>query len=138
MDIIITAKEFAQNEYVKNDPKHQWGHIEEVMQRAMEIVTVLEKKDIPVDKEALQLAIIFHDIDYESYETHVDASMSVAKEFLEQHNYPEERIAKVVNIMRDHSTPHRKKFGDAQLIEGKIIYDADKSIYLTPGTRQTN
>ena len=33
--------------------------------------------------------------------------------------------------MLDHSTPHRKQLGEAKSIEGKIIYDSDKSIFIT-------
>ena len=42
----------------------------------------------------------------------------------------DERIERIREIMLDHSTPHRKIRGDASTIEGKIIYDADKSIFL--------
>lgn len=105
------------------------------MTRAKEIMEKLSKD---IDHEALELAIIFHDIDYNSeenteknYENHVDNSIKVAGAFLQENAYPEERIKKVQQIMLDHSSPHRKIFGDAKNIEGKIIYDADKSIFIT-------
>lgn len=130
--IIINAIAFAKVEYEKNDPLHRWSHIENVMKRASEIV---EKITIPVDLELLKLAIIFHDIDYnsekdfeESYKKHPDNSVKIAEKFLHDHNYPQERIEKVKEIMLDHSTPHRKIRGEAKSIEGNIIYDADKSI----------
>ena len=81
-----------------------------------------------VDYEALKLAIIFHDIDYREYETHVENSIKVAESFLKKEGYSKDRIEKVKEIMLNHSSPHRRKFGDAKLLEGKIIYDADKSI----------
>lgn len=127
MDILQKAEEFAKRRYLKNDPIHQWSHIQNVMDRALELAKHYED----VDYEALKLAVIFHDIDYLSYETHVDASVAVAQEFLNERNYPRERIDKVKEIMLDHSSPHRKKRGDATLLEGKIIYDADKSIFIT-------
>ena len=127
MGIIDKAGEFAKEEYRKNDPKHRWGHVEAVFERAKEIGRDFEE----VDWEALELAIIFHDIDYSSYETHVDKSVEIAEKFLKENNYPVERIEKVKEIMLNHSGPHRRKFGDAKLLEGKIIYDADKSIFLT-------
>lgn len=130
--IIEKAIKFAKVEYEKNDRLHRWSHIENVMKRASEIV---EKIELPVDLELLKLAIIFHDIDYnsekdfeESYKKHPDNSVKVAENFLNKNNYPEERIEKIKEIMLDHSTPHRKTRGDSKSIEGKIIYDSDKSI----------
>lgn len=134
MDIIKKAILYAKKEYEKNDPMHRWSHIEDVMERALEIAE--KRKDI--DYELLNLAIIFHDIDYnseknleENYKNHVDNTIKKAVEFLKINDYPKERIERVKQIMLDHSTPHRKKFGDSNIIEGKILYDADKSIFLT-------
>ena len=134
MHIVDKATKFAKNEYEKNDLFHRWQHIENVMKKAMEIAALV--KD--VDYESLKLAIIFHDIDYNSEETpednyynHPNNSTRIAERFLEKNNYPHTRIRKVIEIMLDHSTPHRKRFGEAKSIEGKIIYDSDKSIFIT-------
>jgi len=127
MDIIEKSEEFAKKQYEKNDPIHQWDHVEAVLKRSLEIADQLEN----VDYEALKLAIIFHDIDYSSYETHVEASIKVAEDFLQNENYPKDKIEKVKEIMLNHSSPHRRKIGEAKLLEGKIIYDADKSISFT-------
>ncbi|MFH1456647.1 MAG: HD domain-containing protein [Patescibacteria group bacterium] len=133
--IIQKVIDFAKIEYEKNDSFHSWQHVENVMKRADEIA---EKIDDPIDFETLKLAIIFHDIDYHSekdfetnYSNHVDNSVKVAKKFLNENNYPKEKIEKVKDIILDHSTPHRKKQGEAKSIEGKIIYDSDKSIFIT-------
>ncbi|MEX1013923.1 MAG: HD domain-containing protein, partial [Candidatus Paceibacterota bacterium] len=94
--IIEKAIKFAKVEYEKNEPLHRWSHIENVMKRASEIV---EKIKLPVDLELLKLAIIFHDIDYnsekdfeESYKKHPDNSVKVAENFLNKNNYSKERI----------------------------------------------
>lgn len=129
MDIIKKAEEFAKIEYLKNDPLHQWHHIESVQKRADEICSKLRGVDI--DLEALRLAIIFHDINYHTYEDHPDASVKVAINFLVQNGVSEERIHQIKEIMLDHSSPHRKVRGEAKSIEGKIIFDADKSIFIT-------
>ncbi len=133
--IIEAAITFSKVEYKKNDPKHQWRHIEDVMKRASEIVERIKEE---VDLELLTLAVIFHDIDYhskesfqENYKNHVESSMQVAGAFLKEQNYPQERIEKVQQIMLEHSNPHRQKSGEAKTMEGKIIFDSDKSIYLT-------
>jgi HD superfamily phosphodiesterase len=130
--IIKRATEFAKTEYKKNELLHGWGHIENVMRRTSEII---EKLDDDIDYESLKLAIIFHDIDYNSeespdknYENHVDNSIKVADNFLRKNDYPIEKIKRIKQIILDHSGPHRRKFGEAKSIEGKIIYDSDKSI----------
>jgi len=127
MDIVKKAEEFAKKEYKKNDPKHQWNHVEKVLKRALKIAENFDK----IDYEALKLSIIFHDINYKSYKTHVEDSIKIAEKFLKENDYSKEKIRKVKEIMFDHSTPHRKKLGEAKLVEGKIIYDADKSLFIT-------
>ena len=133
--IINKAIEFAKFEYKKNDSFHCWGHVENVMRKAIEITKKLNEN---IDHEVLELAIIFHDIDYSSedsveknYKNHVDNSVKVAEVFLKQNKYPKEKIKKVRQVMLDHSTPHREQLGEAKSIEGKIIYDLDKSIFIT-------
>lgn len=129
MNLIQKAEEFAKIEYLKNEDFHQWHHIENVQKRADEICEKL--KSTKIDNEALRLAIIFHDIDYKSYENHPDASVEVAKRFLISNNVSAERINQITEIMLDHSSPHRKIRGEAKTIEGKIIFDSDKSICIT-------
>jgi putative nucleotidyltransferase with HDIG domain len=133
-NIVAKAKKFAKREYKKNDPKHQWSHVEAVMKRALEIADQLKN----VDYELLKLAVIFHDIDYnseltyeENYDKHVENSIKIAENFLLENEYPLDKIKRLKQIMLDHSTPHRKVLGDSKVIEGKIIYDADKSIFIT-------
>ena len=120
--IIKTSENFAKKEYAQHDKQHQWKHVEEVMTVALK----LAKSYPEVDLEILKLAVIFHDISYETYQTHVDESVAVAKKFLRENNYPEKRIQYVLAVMIAHSGPHRKKLSETDLIEGKIIYDADK------------
>ena len=134
MDIINKSIDFAKKEYQKNDPLHQWNHVENVMKRAIEIANQLEN----VDYELLKLGIIFHDIDYnsesnfkENYKNHVENSIKVAEKYLKDNEYDKEKIKKVKQIILEHSTPHRKQYGDAKTKEGKILYDADKSIFIT-------
>jgi len=122
MDIIKVSKKFAKIEYKKNDKKHQWSHVENVMCTALKLVKFYPAADL----EILELAIIFHDIDYHKYETHVEESIKLAEKFLKKNNYPNNKIAKVLQVMIAHSGPHIKKLGKTKLIEGKIIYDSDK------------
>lgn len=124
MAIIEKSEKFAKEEYKKNDSAHQWSHVEKVRKIALE----LTKKIKNADFEALQLAIIFHDIDYSNPKLHTENSIKVAKNFLRKNSYPEKKIEKVKEIIFSHTTHLRKEFGEAKLIEGKILYDADKII----------
>lgn len=120
--ILKLSEEFAKREYAKHDEQHQWDHVEEVMNVALKLASYYPKTDL----EILKLAVLLHDIHYESYETHVEKSMDVAKNFLLRNGYPTDRTQLVLNVMIAHSGPHRRKLGDTNMIEGKIIYDADK------------
>ncbi len=122
MSIIKLAEQFARKEYAKHDEEHQWLHVETVMEIALKLAKFYPE----VDLEVLKLSVIFHDISYEQYETHVEESMKVAEKFLEEHNYPKDKIKKVLQVIISHSGPHRERLGEAKLIEGKIIYDSDK------------
>ncbi len=63
MDIIKSSENFAKKEYAKHDKKHQWNHVESVIN----IASKLAKFHSEVDLEILKLAVIFHDISYEQY-----------------------------------------------------------------------
>lgn len=130
MDILKKTEYFARKRYKKNNKFHQYTHVEAVLKRSLEIIKNMDNSE-NIDLEALKLAIIFHDIDYSSYETHVDNSVKVAEKFLNENNYPKTKIKRIIEIMYNHSTPHQKRFGKAKLIEGKIMYDADKSLFIT-------
>jgi len=121
-EIIKFSEEVAKKEYIKHDSEHQWSHVEEVMGVAFKLVKFYPK----VDLEILKLAIIFHDVIYNQYETHVEDSAKFAEEFLRKQDYPEEKIKNVVKVIFAHSGPHRRINGETNLIEGKIIYDSDK------------
>ncbi|MCX6767891.1 MAG: HD domain-containing protein [Candidatus Micrarchaeota archaeon] len=122
MGIIEKAEEFAKKEYLKNGPAHGWAHVEKVRKTAFKLASGLEG----VDLELLHLAVIFHDVDYSDPKFHTENSTRIAESFLMRNSYPEDRIGKVKSIMFSHTTHLREKFGEAELVEGKILYDADK------------
>ena len=45
---------------------------------------------------------------------------------LDKQNYPADKTQKVCDVMMAHSGPHRRKLGNTNLIEGKIIFDAER------------
>jgi HD superfamily phosphodiesterase len=79
-NIVNQAKEFAKEEYAKHDPMHRWDHVEQVLDTALYLEDFYREE---LDSEILRLAVILHDIWYESYDKHVDESVKMAKSFLE-------------------------------------------------------
>ena len=77
----------------------------------MNIALKLVEFHSEADLEILKLAVIFHDISYEQYETHVEESIKVAGKFLNEQNYHEDKIKKVLQVMISHSSPHRRRLG---------------------------
>ncbi len=50
----------------------------------------------------------------------------MAETFLIKEGYPEDRVKRIVNIIISHSGLYRRKHGDSDIIEAKILYDADR------------
>ncbi len=54
----------------------------------------------PQELEALELAALFHDTGFtQTYHNHEDASKNIAAKFLQEEGYPEEKIAKVIDLI---------------------------------------
>ena len=120
--LIKKAEKLAKKMCEQNDKDHNWQHVEDVWS----IVQKLSKHFPEADLELLKLAVIFHDCDYNSPETHHEDSADFAKKFLIENDYPEEKIKQIYQIMLDHRGKYRRANGESETIEGKIIYDADK------------
>jgi predicted metal-dependent HD superfamily phosphohydrolase len=75
----------------------------------------------PEEMEILELAALFHDVGFvEVYNGHEGVSRRYAREFLEQQNYPEEKLEKVLACIEVTFPPNRP-----QNVLEKIIRDAD-------------
>jgi len=101
---------------------HRWKHAYRVMRRA----TILaEQLDEEVDLEILQISALLHDIDqpFNRKEEHVKRSIIKAEEILEEIGYPKDRILKVLDIIKQHSSEGKI---DISTREAKILFDADK------------
>src|SRR5690606_35900085 len=54
----------------------------------------------PEELEILNLATLFHDVGFsETYTGHEDVSGQIAREFLESHSYPPDKIDKIVALI---------------------------------------
>lgn len=102
---------------------HRRDHIERVMWNAKAIANHYQD----IDLEILELGVLLHDIHQPYYDkqNHVDASAELARRILSDLDYPTETIARVVTLIKEHST---ETIGDVNptSMEAKILFDADK------------
>jgi len=98
---------------------HNYKHTSEVVDA---IKKIGNKSDLSEnDSEIVTLAGWFHDAGFtQKYENHEDVSIEIARNFLKENNYPEEKIEKVVNCINATRFPQDPK----NLLE-EIICDAD-------------
>lgn len=111
---------------------HDWEHLDRVRKRALRIADRLEKKGnrsddggLLIDREALELAALLHDVDqpYDRKEDHAELSAIRANRILTDLGFSGRTIEKVQAIIREHSS----KGGEPpESCEGKILFDADK------------
>lgn len=108
-------------------PSHRLDHFQRVLKNAIEI----SKKSRLLDRESLCLAALLHDIDEaaDKKNVHVSRSVTKARAILIDLGYPDEKTARVVDLIEQHSSeldilPRSK--------EARILYDADKIDGLGP------
>lgn len=110
--------------YVKEIyPEADFPHIAEVVAYGQQLA-----RETGADEEIVTIAAYFHDISRVTLgpEEHNVKSAEMAREWLSQHGYPEERIERVMVAIIAHM---RAVTGPEQAlvpIEGRILYDADK------------
>jgi predicted metal-dependent HD superfamily phosphohydrolase len=87
---------------------HNLYHTLDVVESSIEIG--IGEKLSPDEMEMVQIAAWFHDIGYiEKPEGHEEVSAMYAGNFLNEENYPEERIAKVVGCILATKVPQKPK-----------------------------
>jgi len=100
---------------------HNLRHTQDVVMASKEISKELRLSE--ADTEIVALAAWLHDAGYtEKYEGHEEVSVEITREFLSKHNYPEDKIQKVVDCV--HATKYPPKPNN-QLEQ--VICDADLS-----------
>ncbi|MCW8822963.1 MAG: DUF5706 domain-containing protein [Ignavibacteriaceae bacterium] len=98
---------------------HNLTHTAEVVKATEEISDASGVSE--EEKELLLIAAWFHDIGYtESIDNHEDIGISIATQFLEKNNYPQEKINRVAELINATRIPRNPK----NLLE-EIICDAD-------------
>ncbi len=111
----------AQLEIAQNvSSVHKRDHIERVWITSRKICEKLGG-----DLEVMAAAVMLHDLGrHQGLEIHGEKSAELAKPILEKHNFPKEKIPKVLEAIaqHDYTFPAEKR----KLLESKILYDADK------------
>lgn len=121
--ILKNVEDYIINFYATKSPKHNYyhsiTHIKFVVNKVLEIG---RNEDISEeDLEILQIAAWFHDVGHiESWEGHENVSINHAKNFLQELNYPENKISKVSQCISATQLPSKPK----DILE-EIICDAD-------------
>lgn len=122
-DIISKAEQYVYTLLDENLPEtyvfHNTAHTRSVTETARKIA---KKSDLNKDNiEIITLAALFHDTGYSlSYDGHEDNSVAIARKFLTDNSYPQEKIDQVSTVIE--GTKHPQKPVD---IMQEIMCDAD-------------
>ncbi len=120
---ILPLAQTAATEILLSLPKslvyHNLSHTREVVMAADKIGTYCNLTE--TEKEILLLSAWFHDTGFRhTYDRHEDKSIEVARDFLEKHNYPEDKMNQVIESI-DSTRVNKKPQNTIQ----KILHDAD-------------
>jgi HD superfamily phosphodiesterase len=91
-----------------------------------------EGRTTEVDRDALVIAAFLHDISTVEYgfQEHQVKSAEMAEEFLRELDVPAEQVEKVKQIILEHTMTSAENEDsdqeDKRILEGRILYDADK------------
>ena len=102
---------------------HRMDHLDRVARNAKAILAFYPE----ADAEILFLAVLLHDVDqpFNDKANHVARSATLAERLLTEIAYPTARIARVLDVIREHSTEHISTVRPST-IEARILFDADK------------
>jgi uncharacterized protein len=102
---------------------HRMDHLDRVARNAKAILAFYPE----ADAEILYLAVLLHDVDqpFNDKANHVARSAALAERLLTEIAYPPARIARVLDVIREHSTEHISTVRPST-IEARILFDADK------------
>jgi uncharacterized protein len=102
---------------------HRMDHLDRVARNAKAILEFYPE----ADAEILYLAVLLHDVDqpFNDKANHVARSAALAERLLTEIAYDPARIARVLDVIREHSTEHISTV-QPSTIEARILFDADK------------
>ncbi|TMW57388.1 hypothetical protein Poli38472_003313 [Pythium oligandrum] len=122
--LVQQTAEFVKEQLQSNDASHDWRHIE----RVWTLARALAKEENVSDEslEIVDLAALLHDIDDWKYQTE-DAPTKRAQSFLESHDVPADKIARVMDIINNMG--FKEELGGKQrefTVEFGCVQDADR------------
>jgi len=102
---------------------HRMDHLHRVAHNATAILEHYPE----ADAEIVYLGVLLHDVDqpFNDKANHVARSAVVAERLLTGIDYPADRTARVLDLIREHSTEHISAVRPST-IEARILFDADK------------
>jgi len=108
---------------------HRMDHLSRVARNARSILMSYPE----ADAEILYLGVLLHDVDqpFDDKKNHVMRSATAAERILAEIEYPPAGIARVIELIREHSTEHIGSIKPST-IEARILFDADKLDGLGP------
>lgn len=119
MSILDEVAAYAKEAY----PAADFPHIVEVVTYGQQLA-----RQMGADEEIVTVAAYFHDISRVTLgpENHNVKSAEMAREWLIQHSYPQERIERVMAAIIAHMSAVAGPERESVPLEGRILYDADK------------
>lgn len=102
MDILKISEDYAKNLLKdKLSSAYTYHNLDHTIQVVDKIKILAKEENIsPEDTEDLLLAGWFHDLGYvDNADNHEEESRKIASDFLKQHQFPEERIAKIGELI---------------------------------------
>ena len=105
---------------------HDFYHLERVKDTALKIA-----KKVKCDEEVLTVAVLLHDIGYKKHEeddkNHYKYGIEIVKKWLPEVDFPESKLADVIEAIRLHDNFTWGHDGEAtDHTETKILQDADR------------
>jgi len=118
-------------EYVKENiiDEFTWQHTNAMRPIAVKIADIEGG-----DKDIIDLAVLFHDVERGNCkpEEHAEKGAETTKKVMTEIGFKEEIIKKVVHCVASHSTPWTNTGPIAETIEAKVLYDADVVQNISP------
>lgn len=124
-ELIERVAQAAQVEMEKQDPAHDWAHIERVRKMALRIADV-ERKMQPIDRIVVELSALTHDVGDRKAHGNDEAGREVLERLLVSCGVPEPILIPVSYIACNVSFKGLGVPDKMPMIEGKIVQDADR------------
>ncbi|MPS72789.1 MAG: HD domain-containing protein [Chryseobacterium sp.] len=125
MDILKISEDYAKNLLKdKLSSVYTYHNLDHTVQVVDKIKILAKEENIsPEDTENLLLAGWFHDLGYvDDADNHEEESQKIASDFLKQHQFPEERIAKIGELILATDKFYKPKNHLEEIIKDADLY----------------